>query len=530
MSAHREEADFVVVGSGFGGAMAAHALIAAGCRVVMVERGEWLTRGPHNWDSQSVRELLPAYSAETPYTRRGDRRGSFGSFHMVGGPSVLYGAVSLRFRERDFEHFPDVHGSVGADWPFGYEELAQSYDEAERLLGVAGPGPSDATDPTEPPRNGDWPSTLPGLSSVSQRISAATASLGLRPVRLPLAIQYEAARNRQACIRCGTCDGFACAVSAKNDLATVLIPRLIRQGLDLRTGHVVTRLVRRGRHILGVEYVDRPRGVRGVVRAGGVVLAAGALATPHVLLASGLQHLNPAGDHVGRYLMRHANGMVFGIFPDLEDDTSFHKQVCTHDLYFGHPTLGPPFGKLGGIQQVHAPPIALLQSRVPGAVRPWLERLVRQTTGLLAIAEDQPRPENRLTLAGRRNRFGMPEALVTHRYTDRDRRARKALMRVASQILQAAGARVRLGFRVPTFSHAVGTVRAGDDPRLAPLDRNGRFRGVDNLWITDGSFMPTSAAVNPSLTIAANALRTGWAIAAGSGAHVGRRVVAETVS
>ncbi len=500
--------------------MAAHALLRGGCRVVMVERGDWLARGAHNWDAHQVRELLPAYHTETPYEVRGDSRGRTGAFHLVGGPSVLYGGVSLRFRERDFEHFPEVHGRSNADWPIDYEALRPSYAEAERLLGVAGPTATSSpgsgrglSDPTEPPRADPWPGSLPPLSPISTRIAEATSSLGLRPFALPLAIQYTPAPGRTACVQCNTCDGFACAIEAKNDLSTVVLPRLIAEGLDLRTGTVVTRVIRRGRRALGVECVDLATGARSIVRAGGVVLAAGALATPHILLASGLEHLNPAGDLVGRYLMRHVNGMVFGIFPDLDHRPArFHKQIGTNDLYFGHPSFDAPHGKLGSIQQVHAPPVALLQSRAPRAAKRVLAGLVERTTGLLVMAEDQPRHENRVRLTSRRNRFGMPVARIVHRYSRRDRLARRALMRVAGQILEAAGARIRVGFRVATFSHAVGTVRFGDDPRTAPLDPTGRFRGVENLWVTDGSFMPTSAAVNPSLTIAAHALRAGGEI------------------
>jgi choline dehydrogenase-like flavoprotein len=108
----------------------------------------------------------------------------------------------------------------------------------------------------------------------------------------------------------------------------------------------------------------------------------------------------------------------------------------------------------------------------------------------------------------------MPLARIHHRHTARDRAARRVLARRAAQILREAGAPFTVSKPIKTFSHALGTLRMGEDPLRFPVTPEGRFRGVENLWITDGSVFPTSAAVNPSLTIAANALRIGGLIAA----------------
>jgi choline dehydrogenase-like flavoprotein len=144
-----------------------------------------------------------------------------------------------------------------------------------------------------------------------------------------------------------------------------------------------------------------------------------------------------------------------------------------------------------------------------------LPSIVRRISGLIAIAEDKPNPANRLALAsGAANHFGMPAATITHHYDSRDLAARDALVGAARKILREAGAApVMFPYNIQTFSHAVGTVRLGVDPRRSPLDERGGFRGLDNLFITDGSALPRSGGVNPSLTIAANALRTGTHIA-----------------
>jgi len=133
----------------------------------------------------------------------------------------------------------------------------------------------------------------------------------------------------------------------------------------------------------------------------------------------------------------------------------------------------------------------------------------RHVTGLLVIAEDQPQYGNRVEVdPQQRDAYGMPRAIITHRYSPRDRAARRALARIAASILRQAGARATYRFPIRTFSHAIGTLRMGRQPETSPLDSDGRFRGVDNLWVADGSALPTAAGVNPSLTIDANALRT----------------------
>lgn len=484
-----ERYDAIVIGSGFGGAMAAHVLVDAGWSVLMLERGDWVARGAHNWAPDGVGPLTPHYSPESQ------------TFHCVGGPSVFYGGVAFRFRARDFEHTPEIAGDSGACWPWSYGDLEPYYTEAEQLLGVAG---TAGADPTEAERSAPYPQRPAGLAPISRRIERAARELGCRPFPLPLAINHSRDSGRQACVGCGTCDGFACAIGAKNDLATVVLRPLMRRGLDLRANTVVTRLIAAHGRVSGVVAVDHDTGRTTTYRAGAVLLAAGALASPHLLLASGLSPLNPAGHLVGRYLMRHYNEIVFGIFPKPPNSSGgFHKQLAIHDYYFGHPSIRTPLGKLGGIQQLATPPVGLVRAQLPrllGAVlAPWVNHL----TGLLTIAEDQPRYENRVALDG-----------VTHRYSDRDVAASRALTGRARAILRRAGAWGFYRHRIETFSHAVGTVRTGVDPRTSPLDEDCRFRGLENLWVVDGSVMPTSAGVNPSLTIAAIALRAAHRLAA----------------
>lgn len=500
--------DAVVIGSGFGGCMAARALVDAGRRVLMIERGDWVPRGPHNWEPGASVELSPWYTTETPY--RVDAPGSetrAGLYTCVGGPSVFYGGVSLRFREADFRTDPDIVGDSGARWPIAYADLEPYYGWAEEILDVAGDA---GADPTAPPRSSPYPQEPPSLSRVSERIADAARRLDLAPFPLPLAINYrEGEGDRTPCVRCTTCDTFACAVRAKNDLATTVIPELLERGMELRTNTVAIHLEAEAGRITGVRCWDREREEEVVHRGRTVLLCAGALASPHLLLASGLQEMNPAGDAVGRYLMRHRNAIAFGIFPGPPDPVGeFHKQLGIHDFYFGDGPGAAP--KLGGIQQVQTPPLELVRDNVPAPLDFFLHPRVDYLSGLLVMAEDQPRAENRVTLdRSRRDPFGLPGAVIRHRYSRRDRAAAQVLVRKAKEILREAGALLFYVHRIKTFSHAVGTVRMGPDPSRDPLDEWCRFRGIENLYVVDGSVLPTSAGLNPSLTIAANALRVG---------------------
>jgi choline dehydrogenase-like flavoprotein len=209
--------------------------------------------------------------------------------------------------------------------------------------------------------------------------------------------------------------------------------------------------------------------------------------------------------------MRHANAMVFGFFPSRPDpEQRFHKQLALHDWYFGDPGAADTrgLGKLGGVQQMMTPPRPLVMAHLPRGTRTVLGALTEQLTGLLCIAEDQPRADNRVAIDDAvRDRYGLPQLVIRHHYSERDERALGALVRRARRVLSATGALFAHAHRVKTFSHALGTVRMGSDPATAPLDEACRFRGVDNLWVVDGSALPRSGGVNPSLTIAANALR-----------------------
>ena len=268
----RTDFDTIVVGSGFGGAMAAHPLVAAGQRVLMLERGDWVRMGGHSSDPvRGFFQLTPAYSADPGYaTGSGRRQSREGICACVGGPSVFYGGASFRFREADFRPPSEIVAGSAAQWPFGYDELEPYYGQAEQLLGVAGDA---GQDPTEPWRSSPFPRPPMDIAPLSARVRAAAEGLGLHPFRIPLAFKENGAG-------CLYCDGYACSSGAKNDLASVIIPGLLEQGMALRPQTVVLRILQEGGRAVGVRAVDRRDGREVEYRADRVVVAAGALATP----------------------------------------------------------------------------------------------------------------------------------------------------------------------------------------------------------------------------------------------------------
>jgi choline dehydrogenase-like flavoprotein len=219
---------------------------------------------------------------------------------------------------------------------------------------------------------------------------------------------------------------------------------------------------------------------------------------------------------IGRYLQRHYNEILFGIFPKPPNPGGgFHKQIGIHDMYFGHASVTEPTGKLGGMQQLPTPPEGLVRAELPRLVGALCAPFIKHLTGLLIMAEDQPVYENSVLLDETdADRYGVPRLLISHRHTSRDKAAGAALVTVAKRILRRAGALAFYRHQVATFSHAVGTVRMGKDKHTSALDPDCRFRGVENLTVVDASVLPTSAAVNPSLTISALALRAADRLAA----------------
>ncbi|RMD92746.1 MAG: GMC family oxidoreductase, partial [Calditrichaeota bacterium] len=301
--------DAVVIGSGFGGSMAALQLARAGINVLVLERGRWVDRDDSAWDANAIL-IERKYRSASPY--EADQwigRSLIYPDEAIGGNSIFYGAASLRMREQDFDALPSQNSRhaepIRPAWPFSYEQLAPYYNQAEQLLGVCGVAGSD---PTEPPRDRPYPHLPAPWSKPAQLIVDASEKLGLKPFPIPLAINFSGDGKRPACILCSTCDLFPCKIGAKNDLSQTVLPEAIKNGASIRPNTIAKRLVRKGHQITGVECLDSTTGENFTLECDLCVVSCGAIASARLLLVSGLGNHLPNGKWIGKNLMRHCSG------------------------------------------------------------------------------------------------------------------------------------------------------------------------------------------------------------------------------
>ena len=491
--------DVVIIGSGVGGGCIAHVLAPTGARIVILERGRRMPREDRNWDPEAV-YADAAYKSDERWTDGSGRSFRPGQFYYVGGHTKVFGATMFRFRREDFcamEHA----GGLSPAWPIEYDTLEPYYARAERLFGVHGEA---GADPTEPPRSGPYPHPPlrhnPAIAEVAERLRAQ----GLRPFPIPSSVQDHAGG---ACVRCNTCDGFPCRLGAKGDAETCLIdPVLQHENVALRTEALVVRLLAdaSGRRIEAAELADgtQVRGNLFVLTAGAVNSAAILLRSVHAKHPSGLA--NSSG-MVGRHYMNHNCTAVMAIRPLRANREPFQKTLALNDFYLSDGEGGPPLGNLQLLGKIMEPMLRAEIRSVPRPVRAWL---AAHSVDWYAMSEDLPHPESRVRVRG--------DGAIVLDWRRSNLAAHKALVAKARRMLRAAGFPIVLtrAFSKDTPSHQCGTVRFGHDPADAPLDPFCKAFDHENLYVVDASFFPSSAAVNPALTIAAQALRAGEHITA----------------
>ena len=492
----RTEFDVLIVGSGFGGGTVAYALSRAGLKVLLVERGGWPARDDTDWNVRAI--LLDGrYRGETPIgVRQSGAATEVDTYPnaVVGGNSIFFGGAALRLRATDF-----------ARWPITYADLEPHYAQAESLLEVHGRA---GDDPCEPPRSGDYPYAPAPLSAPARRIAEAARALGMHPFHIPIAINHAGARDPK-CINCFTCDGFPCRIGAKNDVTQTALAKADPANLAVVARVLATRVVERDGRIVALEAINvdsRDSGRRLTLRARLFVLSGGAIGSPALMLRSGLAARDASGT-LGRYLMRHCNAMMGYLFPFRTNPEHVnHKQICITDDY--ESVRQADGTALGVIQDMCMPPREVVRALGPRGFR-WAAAVsAERIQTLLCIAEDEAQADNAVTLsAERKDAFDLPVANVRHEYTEADTRRRDTLVRTARRVLRRAGGLVGKKRLIDSFSHAVGTARMGATPETGALSPECRVWAYPNLFVVDGSFMPTSGGVNPSLTITANAFR-----------------------
>ncbi|HJR59440.1 MAG TPA: GMC family oxidoreductase [Vicinamibacterales bacterium] len=506
----------IIIGSGAGGGTLAYRLAPSGARVLLLERGDYVRREQDNWSSHAV-NVQGKYSTKESWTDGAGKPLHPHTNYYVGGNTKFYGSALFRLRREDFGELRH-YGGVSPAWPIAYDDLEPYYAEAERLYHVHG---TRGEDPTEPPASGPYPHPAVSHEPRIQQLSEDFARAGLRPFHVPLGIMLDEQNSqRSACIRCGTCDGFPCLLHAKSDAQVVCVdPAVAYPNVTLLTNAYVERLrtSASGREVTGV--LVKRNGATESYSADIVIVSCGAINSAALLLRSANERhpngLANSSGAVGRHYMGHVNSVLMAV-SRCPNPTVFQKTLGVNDFYFGSREWDYPMGhisfvgKLDGVAlSAGAPAIA------PGFT---LDLMAKHSLDFWLTSEDLPDPENRVTL----DRQG--QIVLTYK-PNNDEGHKRLISRLESVMQQQStcaihghrchvglfGRNLFVGQRIPLagVAHQNGTLRFGADPRTSVLDANCRAHDLENLYAVDGSFFPSSGAVNPALTIMANALRVG---------------------
>ena len=501
-----DEYDVIVIGTGAGGGTVAHALAPTGARILLVERGNFVPQEPENWDPAAVWRRLRYRTTE----RWVDEAGRLFRPYMhycVGGNTKFWGSVLYRLRKEDFEEVEHVDG-VSPAWPIDYQTLEPYYERAEQLYEVHG---QHGIDPTEPER-GPYPyPPIPHSAEIAETIERLQKQ-GLTPSPLPLGLRDPGTTD--GCILCDTCNSFPCQRHAKSEAEVCCVrPTLTYENVTLWTQATAQRLITdpSGRRLEAVE-IEREGQIKRV-EAAIVIVSCGAANSAALLLRSATEK-HPGGvanssGLVGRRYMAHLSTMMQGFHPFRKNHAVFQKTVAINDFYFRGPDTTYPLGHIqsqGRVQGVVAKAGASTgrtRRRLMAQVFPlWAyEAWCARGQDWLAMTEDLPRLDNRVTVApdGLIRLSYEPNNLVAHRQLVAE--MKRALLHLSFWTV------VQHTHREKNTTDQCGTLCFGTDPKTSVLDSYCRSHDVENLFVVDASFFPSSGAVNPGLTIAAQALR-----------------------
>lgn len=488
------DADLLIIGSGIGGATLAAALAPSGLRILILEKGEQLRPSPETRDDVAIFQrghFAPTEqwmgSDGTPFVA--------GNYYVVGGNSKFYGAVMYRYRAADFH--PRAHlGGTTPGWPLSYADLAPWYDKAEALFRVRG---TATEDPTEPPHALPYPFPCVPDEPVMHEVRRRLQKAGAHPASLPLAIDIEAwlAGGKTGW------DAFPNTGSGKIDAESGPLTEALRHpNVTLMTGAEVLRLETNsaeGARITAAVVRHKGREIR--LTAHSYAVAAGAIQTAALLLRSA-NAAHPTGlangsDQVGRNFMNHNSSAMLTLNPRLPNTSVYQKTLSLNDFYDKDPETGYPLGNVQGLGRITGP---ILKANMPLLPMPMARLLARYAFGWFLQSEDIPNPESRVTVKN---------GQITMHWERSNMAAHQALIARTSALMKRAGFPIVLTrtFGRKTTSHQCGTARLGNDPRQSVVTPDCQSHQIANLWITDASVLPTSAAVNPSLTVAALALK-----------------------
>jgi choline dehydrogenase-like flavoprotein len=493
--------DIIIIGTGAGGGTMAHALADTGARILILERGDFVPQEEENWSADAVWKRLRYRTTDRWLDARGREFQPY-THYCVGGNTKFWGSVLYRLRREDFDAIEHRDG-ISPAWPIDYDTLEPYYERAERLYHVHG---QHGVDPSEAPR-GPYPfAPIPHADGMEALVSLLRRR-GLHPSPLPLGLIRPGERG--GCVLCNTCNSFPCKLHAKSEADVCCVrPALRRPNVELWTNALARRLFTDGTggRIEAVEVERNGETIR--VAAPLFVVACGAVNSAALLLRSATdRHPNGLANSsglVGRRYMAHLATMMQGFHPFRLNATVFQKTVAINDFYWQGPGYPFPLGQIQSQGRTHGVMAQIVVPWIPlWAYEAWVARGV----DWLAMSEDLPDDENRVTV--------QPDGRVRLAYQANNVTSHERLVREMKRTLRALGFWVVVAHshRNKNTTHQCGTLCFGTDPRASVLDPYCRTHDVDNLFVVDASFFPSSAAVNPALTIAAQALRVAEHIA-----------------
>lgn len=509
--------DAIIVGTGAAGSVFAYELTKAGWHVLALERGKHHTKHRQNFTENEM-SMWPLIWDNAHYQVEGN--GFHGTPNLgigVGGGTLAWTAVSLRFFERDFQFRSRYGRPVGSsvdDWPLTLAELEPYYDEAEAQMGVSG-----LRSPWDCEHRREYPNPpLPYFKS-STRLHEGMARLGIRSSPGPVAINSRPYQGRSQCLNCGYCRS-GCRVDAKYQADKVLIAPALETGrLDLVTEALVTRIemTRTGERVEGVSWLDLHTHGEHQARAKVVIVCNNPIEIPRLFLNSA-NAFHPRGlgnqhDQVGRHFFCHLGTIGMGITDEEVDTSTGHNMGNLMSLDFCGRTAEQPYpGGFSLLSLNGAGAGVMAVDPLRGFMGAELkERMKHYNKSLLLVSfcEGLPSPENRITVdRARLDAYGQPVARVSYTLLENDLRVFDAAVKKTAEVLHASGAR-EVHVTTPAFeSHPMGTMRMGTNPQSSVTNAYGQVHGIDNLFVGGAALFVTGSSVNPTLTLHALALRS----------------------
>jgi choline dehydrogenase-like flavoprotein len=488
-------------------------LAPTGKRILLLERGDYLPRERENWDPQSV--FIDAKYQTKEMWYGADGRGFHPGLHyFVGGNSKVYGSVLLRLRERDFDQIRHFDG-VSPGWPLKYDAFEPYYQAAEELYHVHG---LRGEDPTEPPSA--KPYKYPPISHEPRirQLYDGLKNEGYHPFHLPVGILLDEAEGNplphSPCIRCDAFDGYPCLTNGKADAQIICVdPALkVHPNLTMLTNAYVDKLLTDsgGRRVAGVRVLHASEAVD--YCADLVIVACGALSSALLMLRSANDD-HPRGlanrsGLVGCNYMRHNNSVLMAV-SRTPNPTKFQKTLGLNDFYFGADDWDYPLGHIQMVGKSNA--VQIRGEGLPKFLQ-WFpeqpfEWIARHSLDFWLTSEDLPQRQNRVRYENNRVVLDLQQTnLEAHQRLKAKLEYLCGKLDVHPHLFDRS---LYLGQNIPIggTAHQAGTLVFGEDPASSVLDVSCKAHELDNLYVTDASFFPSIGAVNPTLTIIANALR-----------------------